>query len=99
MEIAGRCGRIKCIFTDEPEGLRHKFTTKCDGEWVDVRGAPGRQEWIGRDADETSCWACNTLPVDTVSRRRKVGAFVNHHEEGLGQVIGPAENQMRVMYL
>ena len=91
LEIEGACHRIKVILASAPADIRHRFTTKCDGEWAEVRG---RSEWIGRNAEETSCWAMNVSSnaPNTAALLRQTGALVDHHDEGLGQVLGEAED-------
>ena len=74
---------VKAIVTAEPERLKQKFTTKCDGEWVSLRGDTA--QWIGRDLDETNCW-------EHRPRLGVVGQLVHHQEEGLGRVLGPAQD-------
>lgn len=74
---------IKAILVEELDSLKHKFTTKCDGEWVGLRGA--NSQWIGRTVHETNCWL----------HRTKLGApeqLVYHQEEGLGEILGDAND-------
>eukprot|EP00438_Fugacium_kawagutii_P011020 Skav215161 [mRNA] locus=scaffold2298:24252:26211:- [translate_table: standard] len=77
---------IKAILVEGSDSLKHKFTTKCDGEWVDLRGA--NSQWIGRTVHETNCWLHTT----------RLGApeqMVYHQEKGLGQILGDADNHDR----
>lgn len=73
LEIKGAVDVIKVNVVAFPNDSASKFTTRCDGDWVQLRGC---EEWIGRTAAETNCWAQRATQEDLDCLKQTSGTHV-----------------------